>query len=107
MLPFAVVPLREGDEAHQLQRLCEPRVDPLQQRRQRALHPLDGRRWVTHRFTASPGAGFMNRRRLCQLTAAILTSDLTTHVGFMKRHSDYHVTIQHRVDPIRWARAWR
>ena len=26
----------------------------------------------------SPGAGFMNRRRLCQLTAAILTSDLTT-----------------------------
>ena len=26
------------------------------------------------------GAGFMNRRRLCQLTAAILTSDLTTHV---------------------------
>ena len=35
----------------------------------------------------------MNRRRLCQLTAAILTSDLTTHnyVGFMKRHSDYHV----------------
>ena len=35
----------------------------------------------------------MNRRRLCQLTAAILTSDLTTHVGFMKRHSDYHVTV--------------
>ena len=34
------------------------------------------------------GAGFMNRRRLCQLTAAILTSNLTTHnyVGFMKRH---------------------
>ena len=28
-----------------------------------------------------PGAGFMNRRRLCQLTAAILTSDLTTR-GF-------------------------
>ena len=29
------------------------------------------------------GAGFMNRRRLCQLTAAILTSDLTTHLwGF-------------------------
>ena len=28
----------------------------------------------------SPGAGFMNRRRLCQLTAAILTSDLTTHM---------------------------
>ena len=27
-----------------------------------------------------PGAGFMNRRRLCQLTAAILTSDLTTHM---------------------------
>ena len=26
-----------------------------------------------------PGAGFMNRRRLCQLTAAILTSDLTKH----------------------------
>ena len=25
----------------------------------------------------------MNRRRLRQLTAAILTSDLTTHVGFM------------------------
>ena len=24
------------------------------------------------------GAGFMNRRRLCQLTAAILTNDLTT-----------------------------
>ena len=37
----------------------------------------------------------MNRRRLCQLTAAILTSDLTTHnyVGLMKRHSDYHVTV--------------
>ena len=36
----------------------------------------------------------MNRRRLCQLTAAILTSDLTTHyVGFMKRHSGYHVTM--------------
>ena len=51
----------------------------------------------------------MNRRRLCQLTAAILTSDLTTHnyVGFMKRHSDYHVTIERRVDPIRWTRAWR
>ena len=32
----------------------------------------------------------MNRRMLCQLTAAILTSDLTTHyVGFMKQHSDY------------------
>ena len=28
----------------------------------------------------TPGAGFMNRRRLCQLTAAILTSDLTTHM---------------------------
>ena len=28
----------------------------------------------------APGAGFMNRRRLCQLTAAILTSDLTTHM---------------------------
>ena len=27
-----------------------------------------------------PGAGFTNRRRLCQLTAAILTSDLTTHM---------------------------
>ena len=27
-----------------------------------------------------PGAGFMNRRRLCQLTAAIWTSDLTTHM---------------------------
>ena len=27
-----------------------------------------------------PGAGFMNRRRLCQLTAAISTSDLTTHM---------------------------
>ena len=52
--------------------------------------------------TSTPGAGFMNRRRLCQLTAAILTSDLTTHncVGFMKRHSDYRVTIQRRVDPI-------
>ena len=49
----------------------------------------------------------MNRRRLCQLTAAILTSDLTTLVGFMKRHSDYHVTTQRRVDPIRWTRAWR
>ena len=48
----------------------------------------------------------MNRRRLCQLTAAIFTSDLTTHnVGFMKRHSDYRVTIQRRVDPIRWTRA--
>ena len=36
----------------------------------------------------------MNRRRLCQLTAAILTCDLTTHnVGSMKRHSDYHVTV--------------
>ena len=34
----------------------------------------------------------MNRRRLCQLTAAILTSD-DTYMGFMKRHSDYHVTI--------------
>ena len=30
-----------------------------------------------------------------------------TYVGFMKRHSDYHVTIQRRVDPIRWTRAWR
>ena len=46
----------------------------------------------------------MNRRRLCQLTAAILTSDLTTQVGFMKRHGDYHVTIQRRIDPIRWTR---
>ena len=27
-----------------------------------------------------PGASFMNRRRLCQLTAAILTSDLTTRM---------------------------
>ena len=53
----------------------------------------------------APWAGFMNRRRLCQLTAAILTSD--TYVGFMKRHSDYHATIQRRVDPIRWTRAWR
>ena len=37
----------------------------------------------------------MNRRRLCQLTTAILTSDLTTrtYVDFMKRHSDYHVTV--------------
>ena len=33
----------------------------------------------------------MNRRRLRELIAAILTSDLT--LGFMKRHSDYHVTI--------------
>ena len=51
----------------------------------------------------------MNRHRLRQLTAAILTSDLTTHnyVGFMKRHSDYHVTIQRRVDTIRWTRARR
>ena len=29
---------------------------------------------------APAGAGFINRRRLCQLTAAILTSDLTTHM---------------------------
>ena len=28
----------------------------------------------------APGAGFMNRRGLCQLTAAILTSDLTTRM---------------------------
>ena len=43
---------------------------------------------------------FINRRRLCQLIAAILTSDLTSHnVDFMKRHSDYHATIQRRVDP--------
>ena len=55
-----------------------------------------------------PVAGFMNRRRLCQLTATILTSDLTTYyMGFVKRHGDYHVTIQRRVDPIRWTRAWR
>ena len=31
-------------------------------------------------FLTIPGAGFMNRRRLCQLTAAILTSDLTTYM---------------------------
>ena len=32
---------------------------------------------------ACPEAGFMNHRRLCQLTTAILTSDLTTHIcGF-------------------------
>ena len=40
--------------------------------------------WVkllyTHFAGQGPGAGFMNRRRLCQLTAAILTSDLTTHM---------------------------
>ena len=30
----------------------------------------------------TPGAGFTNRRRLCELTAAILTSDLTTR-GFL------------------------
>ena len=55
------------------------------------------------------GAGFMNRRRLRRRTAAILTSDLTTHnyVGFMKRHSNYLVMIQSRVGPIRWTRAWR
>ena len=29
---------------------------------------------------SSSGAGFMNRRRLCQLTAAILTGDLTTRM---------------------------
>ena len=32
--------------------------------------------------------------------------DLTTHVGFMKQHSNYLVAIQRRVDPIRWTRAW-
>ena len=31
---------------------------------------------------STPEAGFMNRRRLSQLTAAILTSDLTTHIWF-------------------------
>ena len=35
---------------------------------------------ATHSSTHTSGAGFMNRRRLCQLTAAILTSDLTTHM---------------------------
>ena len=30
-----------------------------------------------------------------------------THVGFMKQDSDYHVILQHRVDQIRWTRAWR
>ena len=29
---------------------------------------------------STPGAGFMNRRRLCQLTAVILTSNSTTHM---------------------------
>ena len=33
-----------------------------------------------HKLACTPGAGFMNRRRLCQLTAAILTSDLTTRM---------------------------
>ena len=55
----------------------------------------------------SSGAGFLNRRRLCQLTAAILTSDLTTRMFVLWSDSDYHVTIQRRVDPIRWTCAWR
>ena len=32
-----------------------------------------------HPLPCGSGAGFTNRRRLCQLTAAILISDLTTH----------------------------
>ena len=35
---------------------------------------------LANSLSMNPGAGFMNRRRLCQLTAAILTSDLTTHM---------------------------
>ena len=35
----------------------------------------------------------MNRRRLCQFTATIWTS--MRIVGFMKRHSDYHATINY------------
>ena len=34
-------------------------------------------------FAIRSRPGFMNRRRLCQLTAAILTSDLTT--GYISR----------------------
>ena len=36
--------------------------------------------WILICGILASGAGFMNRRRLCQLTAAILTSDLTTHM---------------------------
>ena len=43
-------------------------------------------------ITQPPGAGFMNRRRLCQLTAAILTSDLTTQMWVL--WSDTATTLQ-------------
>ena len=43
-----------------------------------AVHAYMRTTYVHVHFCA--GAGFMNRRRLCQLTAAILTSDLTTHM---------------------------
>ena len=41
------------------------------------------------RLLARSGAGFMNRRRLCQLTAAILTSDLTTHKATRRLSCNY------------------
>ena len=59
-------------------------------------------------FVQLPGAGFMNRRRLCQLTAAILTSDLTTRTRVLWSDTATIVWLyRRRVDPIRWTRAWR
>ena len=69
---------------NEFRRLSGTRVGvPLAAARRRA-RPVRLRRGVPLRraalHTRRPGAGFMNRRRLCQLTAAILTSDLTTHM---------------------------
>ena len=50
----------------------------------------------------------MNRRRLCQLTAAILTSDLMTRMRVLSSDTATIMQLyQRRVDPIRWTREWR
>ena len=62
----------------------ETLADPIKRYAARTqLHQLSCGHTAESLFhSPAPGAGFMNRCRLCQLTAAILTSDLTTHCGF-------------------------
>ena len=50
-------------------------------RNHRRSEPLRNFMCIVHVFA---GAGFMNRRKLCQLTAAILTSDLTTRTWVLR-----------------------
>ena len=77
-------------------------------------HGEEKQRPIRHRYCLDGVVQYAIRSRFHESSQAMPTYRSyfdqrfnDTYVGFMKRHSNYLVTIQRRVDPIRWTRTWR